>query len=92
MYLMCIPENIHPPRRQRKFREVGGGGGPKEVISKRVEGGFLIMEIPGGGGDMTSSPEIGGGSKTKVPLGLDSFWNYTKVIIKDYGLHFDLVD
>ena len=91
MYLMCIPENIHPPRRQRKFREVGGGG-PKEVISKRVEGGFLIMEIPGGGGDMTSSPEIGGGSKTKVPLGLDSFWNYTKVIIKDYGLHFDLVD
>lgn len=70
----------------------GGGGGPKEVISKRVEGGFLIMEIPGGGGDMTSSPEIGGGSKTKVPLGLDSFWNYTKVIIKDYGLHFDLVD
>ena len=32
------------------------------------------------------------GSKTKVPLDLDSFWNYTKVIIKDYGLHFDLVD
>lgn len=26
------------------------GGGLKEVISKRVEGGFLIMEIPGGGG------------------------------------------
>lgn len=38
---------------------------------------------------MTSSPEIGGGSKTKVPLDLDSFWNYTKVIIKDYGLHFE---
>lgn len=46
----------------------------------------------GRGGDMTSSPVIGGGSKTKVPLDLDSFWNYTKVIIKDYGLHFDLVD
>ena len=46
----------------------------------------------GGGGDMTSSPVIGGGSKTKVPLDLDSFWNYTKVIIKDYGLHFDLID
>ena len=45
-----------------------------------------------GGGDMTRSPVIGGGSKTKVPLGLDSFWNYTKVIIKDYGLHFDLID
>lgn len=71
MYLMCIPENIHPPRRQRKFREVCVGKG---------------------GGDMTSSPVIGGGSKTKVPLDLDSFWNYTKVIIKDYGLHFDLID
>ena len=46
----------------------------------------------GGGGDMTSSPVIGGGSKTKVPLDLDSVWNYTKVIIKDYGLHFDLID
>ena len=45
-----------------------------------------------GEGDMTSSPVIGGGSKTKVPLDLDSFWNYTKVIIKDYGLHFDLID
>lgn len=44
------------------------------------------------GGDITSSPEIGGGSNTKVRLGLDSFWNYTKVIIKDYGLHFDLID
>ena len=68
-------------------------GGLKEVISKGVGGGLLIMEIPGGGGGyITSSPEIGGGSKTKVPLGLDSFWNYTKVIIKDYGLHFDLID
>ena len=46
----------------------------------------------GGEGDMTTSPVIGGGSKTKVPLDLDSFWNYTKVIIKDYGLHFDLID
>ena len=51
MYLMCIPENIHPPRRQRKFKEVGGGrGGLKEVISKGVGGGLLIKGIPGGGG------------------------------------------
>lgn len=49
MYLMCIPENIHPPRRQRKFKEVGGGG-LKEVISKGVGGGLLIKGIPGGGG------------------------------------------
>ena len=71
MYLMCIPENIHPPRRQRKFREVCVGKG-------------------GGGYDKLSCDWWG--SKTKVPLGLDSFWNYTKVIIKDYGLHFDLID
>lgn len=46
----------------------------------------------GGGGGYDKLSCDWWGSKTKVPLGLDSFWNYTKVIIKDYGLHFDLID
>lgn len=38
------------PTEATKIQRGGGGGGLKEVISKGVGGGLLIMEIPGGGG------------------------------------------
>ena len=58
------------PTEATKIQRGGGGGrgGLKEVISKGVGGGLLIKGIPGGGGgDITSSPEIGGVLKQKCP-------------------------
>ena len=60
----------YPPQRQRKFREVWGGGrgGARKVISEGVGGGLLIMEIPGSGGaDMTALLRLVGDLKQKCP-------------------------
>ena len=63
---------------------------PSPMEAMKIQRG--VCGEGGGGGYDKLSCVVGGGSKTKVPLDLDSFWNYTKVIIKDYGLHFDLID